>query len=59
MILKLKMLLLYRGSYRDWYSEVWKRHADDQMCCNGYHCGCQGATYGEMWEHFWKTRNVK
>ena len=55
-ILKLKMLLLYRGSIRDWYSDVWLKDAGQQMCCSGYECGCMGADYGSMWEHLWRNR---
>jgi hypothetical protein len=25
---------------------------DRQICCNGYHCGCQGSTVRDMAEHY-------
>lgn len=58
-LLKLKMLLLYRGSLRDWYRDVWMRESGERMCCSGYECGCYGACYGDWWEHLWKTRKFR
>lgn len=59
LILKLKMLLLCRGYFKDWYKEVWKQDGNRLMCCDGYMCGCQGSYYSDMWEHLWKTRKSK
>lgn len=55
-ILKLKMLWIYRWMPLDWYSDVWKQDPNAQVCCSGYECGCQGSWYGDMWEHYWNTR---
>jgi hypothetical protein len=59
MLLKLKQLLIWHGSIRDWYREVWQRDPDARMCCTGYHCGCQGATNGEYWKWQWEHRNAR
>lgn len=48
LILKLRMLRLMNA--RIWYREVWLRDPNALMCCNGYMCGCQGATNREYWE---------
>ncbi len=60
--LKLKMLLLYRGNFRDWYRDVWRQEPWEQQCCSGLMygcmCGCMGSCYAHMWEHVWKTRRA-
>lgn len=55
-ILKLKTLLIWHGSFRDWAREVWRVDPDSQICCNGHHCGCQGADHRTMWEWQWAHR---
>jgi hypothetical protein len=55
-ILKLRMLRLYRWFLRDWYRDVWKREAYSQMCCSGRECGCYGADYASMWEWMLKRK---
>jgi hypothetical protein len=62
--LKLKMLLLYFGGsgrrltlIEEWYKHVWNKRANETMCCSGFHCGCYGSSYGQMWEHMWNNRN--
>lgn len=54
LILKLRMLRLYRWRLRAWYAEVWQQEAYARMCCSGYMCGCYGACYGDWWEHLLK-----
>lgn len=58
-VLKLKMLWLYRGAFADWHRDVWQREAGERMCCDGSMCGCYGADYGSYWEHLWATRKVQ
>lgn len=58
LLLKLKMLWLYRGHFRDWYRDVWMQEPWAQMCCSGRECGCMGSCYADMWEHLWKTRKA-
>ena len=50
LILKLRMLRLYRWQLRAWYAEVWKQEAYSLMCCSGRECGCYGACYADAWE---------
>jgi hypothetical protein len=56
LLLKFKMLWLYRGALADWWHDVWMKDGAAQMCCSGRECGCYGADYADMWEHCWKTR---
>lgn len=53
-ILKLRMLWLYRGHMREWYRDVWQQKVYDYMCCSGRECGCYGACFGDWWEHLLK-----
>lgn len=50
LILKLRMLRLYRWQLRAWYADVWKQEAYSLMCCSGRECGCYGACYADVWE---------
>jgi hypothetical protein len=59
LILKLKMLWIYRGSFREWYHDVWKKVAGARMCCDGYMCGCYGSDNASWWEYLWTDRKRK
>lgn len=59
LILKLKMLLIYRGHLREWREDVWKHDWSERMCCDGRMCGCYGADYGSWWEHLWEMRRPR
>ncbi len=50
-ILKLRMLRIYGlREINDWYQEVWRQDPDEQICCSGQMCGCEGACYYQQWE---------
>lgn len=50
-ILKLKMLRWMSWDVRKWWSVVLLQDPDEQICCDGYECGCRGARYGTYWEY--------
>lgn len=56
LILKLRMLRVYRFHVREWYREVWQQEVYVHVCCSGYMCGCYGACYGDLWEHLLKRK---
>lgn len=58
-ILKLKMLWIYRGGFRDWYRDVWCREAGERQCCDGHECGCYGSCHGDWWEYLWNSRKER
>lgn len=59
LILKLKMLVLYRWHLLEWYQEIWKQDSSARMCCDGRECGCYGSCYGDMWERLLKHRKYR
>ena len=54
--LKIKMLLIWRGPFREWVKEVWLQESGERLCCGGFECGCYGADYYSMWRHQWQNR---
>ena len=56
LILKLKMLWLYRSVPRQWYHEVWRQDPDAVVCCSGHECGCWGVCHADMWNWAWERR---
>lgn len=59
LILKLKMLWLYRGHFREWREDVWKWDGSERMCCDGRMCCCSGVDFRSWWEHLWEMRRPR
>jgi hypothetical protein len=43
----LRGLLAYQ--FEQWRKDIWSHDLDDRYCCDGRECGCQGASYREIY----------
>ena len=48
---KMRLLWLYRWSFREWKADVWDKEGRGRMCCDGHMCGCYGSDNLSWWEH--------
>lgn len=51
LFIKLRLLWVYRRSFREWRADVWSKEGRARMCCDGRMCGCYGADNLSWWEH--------
>lgn len=50
--IRLKFLILramLREAFDAWRSGYWERSLDEQYCCDGRECGCQGSSLRDVW----------
>jgi len=48
---KLRILWVhfFLSAFEQWRAEVWRRDLDQNYCCNGHECGCQGISIRDMY----------
>lgn len=52
MDLFIKIYLLnffWKNGFGEWKREIWEKELDQNYCCDGRECGCQGASVREMY----------
>lgn len=54
--LKLRMLRVYKYSFREWHDDVWQHEPSARMCCDGRECGCYGLCWEDWWNHLLSAR---
>lgn len=50
LITKLRILRqLLAGAYEMWLKDIWANDLDSPYCCDGRECGCQAATWRDIY----------